>query len=206
MVLPISTRTAVHGRRLLAAIACGLALAWMIVGGVPSARAEGSSTGLPAGGEAVLADTGGAQDSASLVQCLTAGEPSERAATFAGEMTAIGGTARMSMRVQLLEWMEGETGYHVVAAPGLGVWRTADPGVSVFKYVKQITDLSAPAAYRGLISFRWQGPHGRTIKHEQRRTSRCLQPAPPPAPSPPPAPAPAPSSPSTPAASSSSLE
>ena len=67
----------------------------------------------------------------------------------------------------------------MVAAPGLGVWRASDPGVGVYKYVKQVTNLSAPADYRGLVSFRWQGAHGHMIKRDERRTRRCSQPAPP---------------------------
>ena len=84
----------------------------------------------------------------------------------------------MSMRIELLERRPGEMGYRAVAAPGLGVWRVSDPGVGVYKYVKQVTNLSAPADYKGLVTFRWQGARGRTIKREERRTRRCSQPAP----------------------------
>jgi hypothetical protein len=161
-----STRTAIRGRRLLLAVACGLALLPAALAG--SARGQGAPVGQPVNGVASL-------DSASLVQCLTAGEPAERAATFSGEMSVIAGASRMSMRIELLERMPGETGYHAVAAPGLGVWRASDPGVAVYKYVKQVTNLSAPADYRGLVSFRWQGPHGRVFKRDERRTRKCSQ-------------------------------
>jgi hypothetical protein len=166
-----SARTVGGGRRLLVALACVSAL-------LPTALSD-SAYGRRA---AVNADLLGASapplDSATLIQCLTATEPAERSATFSGEMTAIAGAVRMSMRVELLERMGGETGYHAVAAPGLGVWRSAAPGVGVYKYVKQVTNLTAPADYRGLFSFRWQGPHGRTLKRDERRTRRCSQPAP----------------------------
>jgi hypothetical protein len=166
-----SARTAICGRRLPLAVACGLALLPAALAGSARGQTVGSSADLLSGGNASL-------DSASLEQCMTASEPAERSATFAGEMTMVAGASRMAMRIDLLERMPGETGYHAVAAPGLGVWRASDPGVSVYKYVKQVTNLSAPADYRGLVSFRWQGLRGRTIKREERRTRRCSQPAP----------------------------
>lgn len=166
-----SARTVVGGRRLLVALACVPAL-------LPTMLSDNAYGHRGAVNADVLGANTSPLDSASLVQCLTASEPAERAATFSGEMTAIAGAARMSMRVELLERMAGETGYRVVAAPGLGVWRSAVPGVGVYKYVKQVTNLTAPADYRGLFSFRWQGPHGRTLKRDERRTRRCSQPAP----------------------------
>ena len=165
-----SARTAIRGRRPLLAFACGLALLPAALAG--SARGQSTGTSAdPLGGVAL--------DSASLLQCLTAGEPAERSATFSGEMTMLAGATRMSMRFELLERMPGEAGYRAVAAPGLGVWRASDPGVGVYKYVKQVTNLSAPADYRGLVTFRWQGPRGRVLKRDERRTRRCSQPAPP---------------------------
>ena len=166
-----SARTAIHGRRLLLAVACGLAL-------LPAAALAGSAPGQSIGRNADLLSTGNTpSDSAALVQCLTASEAPQRSATFSGEMTMFAGASRMSMRIELLERMPGEMSYHVVAAPGLGVWRSSDPGVGVYKYVKQVTNLSAPADYKGLVSFRWQGAHGHTIKRDERRTRRCSQPA-----------------------------
>ncbi len=166
-----SARTAIRGRHRLVAVACGLALLPVVLAG--SARGQtvaGSASQLGAGGSVL--------DTATLVQCTVASEQAERSATFAGEMTTIAGASRMSMRIELLERRPGEMGYHAVAAPGLGVWRSADPGVGVYKYVKQVTNLSAPADYKGLVSFRWQGAHGRTIRRDERRTHRCSQPAP----------------------------
>jgi hypothetical protein len=165
-----SATTAGRGRRRLLALACGLAL----LGAVPASAAHAQTFGF---GADVFGAGNGSLDSASLVQCLTTGEQAERSATFSGEMTAIAGATRMSMRVELLERMPGQTSYRAVSAPGLGVWRVSDPGVGVYKYVKQVTNLSAPADYKGLIGFRWQGAHGHTIKRDERRTRRCSQPA-----------------------------
>jgi hypothetical protein len=84
----------------------------------------------------------------------------------------------MSMRVELQEHTPGETGFHTVLAPGLGVWRAAAIGVKIYKYDQQVVDLAAPAAYRAAIVFRWQGPHGHELKRAERLTSVCHQPEP----------------------------
>jgi hypothetical protein len=113
---------------------------------------------------------------ATLEQCITSTEQTGRSATFTGEMTAVPGTAKMQMRVDVLERGSGELAFHDVASPGLGVWRTAAPGVKVFKYLKQVTNLAAPAAYRGDVRFRWLNAKGKTIKLADLRTTRCQQP------------------------------
>jgi len=163
-----STATTIHSRRLLAAIACALTLLWVAQPGGADAKMAVSTAGQPPDRSA----------SASLVQCVTATVPGERSATFAGEMTAIPGTARMSMRIEVLERIQGEASFHTVVAPGLGVWRTSDPGVKVYKYLKQVANLSAPAVYRAAVVFRWQGSRGRLIKHAERMTRLCKQPRP----------------------------
>jgi hypothetical protein len=116
--------------------------------------------------------------SASLVQCVTAPLAAERSATFAGEMTAIPGTARMSMRIEVLERLQSETSFHAVVAPGLGVWRTSEPHVRTYKYLKEVANLSAPAVYRAAIVFRWQGSHGHVLRRSERITRTCKQPEP----------------------------
>jgi hypothetical protein len=115
--------------------------------------------------------------SATLEQCVTAPAQSERSATFAGEMTAIPGTARMEIRVDLEERIPGEPQYHTVSAPGLGVWRGSDPGVKLYTHIQQVTDLAAPAFYRAAVRFRWLDAKGHLIKAEELRTPRCEQPA-----------------------------
>jgi hypothetical protein len=164
---PTSATTANRSRRLLIAFVCGLALLWAAC----APGAHGQDTGLPADGSTPL-------DSALLVQCLTATASAERSATFAGEMTLIPGATRMSMRIEVLERTPGEAGFRPVLAPGVGIWRTADPGVKSYKHLEQVANLAAPAVYRALISFRWQGPHGRILRRDERRTPRCSQPAP----------------------------
>jgi hypothetical protein len=114
---------------------------------------------------------------ASLEQCATAPAASERSATFAGEMTALPGTARMEIRIDVLERLPGEGQYRTVSAPGLGVWRDSSPGVKTYTSFNTVNDLSAPAFYRGAVRFRWLNAKGRAIKSEELRTPRCEQPA-----------------------------
>jgi hypothetical protein len=117
---------------------------------------------------------------ATLEECVTAVLQSERSATFSGEMTAISGSARMAMRVEVQERMPGEALFHTISAPGLGVWRGSDAGVRTYRYLKQVTNLGAPALYRAAVRFRWLNAKGRLIRHMERRTPACAQPAPPP--------------------------
>jgi hypothetical protein len=171
----------------------------------PRALARAVTTLLAAGGVLTLvcgvagAQTGATAGSglstpgataATLEQCVTSVVQTERSATFTGEMTAIGGTSKMSMRIDVQERTAEESEYHVLSAPGLGVWRSADPKVKVYKYLKQVTNLSAAASYRALVRFRWIGAKGRVIRRAERLTPRCLQPATPPEPQPAPTTAP----------------
>jgi hypothetical protein len=115
--------------------------------------------------------------SGMLEQCMSVGEQADRSATFSGEMTAVAGTARMAMRIEVQERMPDEALFHTVNAAGLGVWRGSQPGVKIYKYVKQVTNLSSPAAYRALVRFHWLDDKGRVIKRAERHTPRCAQPA-----------------------------
>jgi hypothetical protein len=96
-------------------------------------------------------------------------------------MAATGGTTRMSMRIDVQERLPGDAVFHTVSAPGLGVWRASAPGVKVYRYLKQVTNLSAPAVYRAAVRFRWLNAKGKLIKGMERRTASCAQPAPAPA-------------------------
>jgi len=137
------------------------------------AQTGGSASQPPAAPDAPSA-------SATLGECTTAVEQTERSATFSGEMTAIAGTVRMTIRIEVQERMPGEELFHTVSAPGLGVWRSSDPGVKVYKDLKQVTNLSAPAYYRAMVRFHWLNAMGDPIKRTERLTPRCVQPAPPP--------------------------
>jgi hypothetical protein len=146
----------------------------------PAAEAMGAlaDTGVTVAGSTASSAGTSAKPSASvsLEECLTASATSERSATFTGEMTAVPGSTKLEMRIEVLERSPHEALYHAVIAPGLGVWRSSSPGVKIFKYLKQVTNLSAPASYRGAVRFRWLNSKGKIVKALELRTPRCEQP------------------------------
>ncbi|HTY96473.1 MAG TPA: hypothetical protein VMB91_05490 [Solirubrobacteraceae bacterium] len=113
--------------------------------------------------------------SVSLEQCVSASEQEARSATFSGEMALVPGATRMEMRIDLLERSSEQEGYRRVTATGLGVWRLSAPGVKSFRYLHQVTDLAAPASYRGAVHFRWLNAHGKDIADTELRTRPCEQ-------------------------------
>ncbi len=117
--------------------------------------------------------------SATVEQCVTAVPQPERSATFVWEMTAVPGTARMQMRIEVLERAPREQFFHGVSYPGLGQWLRAAPGVKTYKNIDKVADLSAPAFYRAAVHFRWINARGRVIKSLELKTSHCEEPAPP---------------------------
>lgn len=113
--------------------------------------------------------------SVTVEQCVSAATQSERSATFVAQMVGTAATQRMAMKIQLEQRMRGEAEYHDIspAAP----WKASEPGVKIYKYVKQVTSLSAPAVYRLDVKFRWVGDKGKVVKRAELRSSRCFQPA-----------------------------
>jgi len=150
-------------------LCCVLVLACVAPAGA-SAQTGGSTAGQ-------TGDVPTPTVSATLEQCLGVGEQADRSATFSGEMTALAGAARMEMRIEVQERMGGEELFHTVSAPGLGVWRGSNTGVKIYKYVRQVTNLSPPADYRGLIRFHWLDDKGHVIRRAERLTATCVQPA-----------------------------
>jgi hypothetical protein len=179
-------------RRPLAMLACVLAAPLLVlspaaVGDTAPVSAAASSTQLVVLGGADATNTQSAQPtlatgkvsaSASLAECATATIPqTERAATFAGEMSAIPGSAHMEIRIDLEERVPGDLLYRTISAPGLGLWHSSAAGVKVFTHIQQVTNLSAPAFYRGVVRFRWLSAKGRLLKTAALRTAVCEQPA-----------------------------
>jgi hypothetical protein len=140
------------------------------------APAQGSPTdALSLGGQPRTA-TISPTVAATLEQCTTAASQAGRSATFSGQMTAGLDAERMAMRIELEERTHHAGAFHVVVAPGLGVWRVSEPGVKIYKYIKQVTNLAAPAAYRALVRFKWTNSKGRLVKVQTLRTQVCKQP------------------------------
>lgn len=144
------------------------------LGALASAQAAFARTGVRDSTTTAPSDTTGY--SATLEQCVTSTVQAERSATFTAQMVASGSTQRMEIKIELQQRLRGEAEYHTIAAPNLGIWRGSEPGVKIDKYVQQVTDLTAPAAYRALVEFRWLGEKGRVLKRAELHTSHCLQP------------------------------
>lgn len=173
------TSTCLSRSRLLAT-ACGLATlaAVPVSGAVGDTLAQASPSATVAGSSGIgqSSNPGNKADATATVeQCLVASLQSERSATFVGEMTAIPGSARMEINIGLLERAAGEGPYRLISAPGLSGWRGSAAGVKTYTYIKQVTDLAAPAFYRGAVRFRWLNAKGHVIKAEEMRTPRCEQ-------------------------------
>ncbi len=113
---------------------------------------------------------------ATLEQCVTSTVQGERSATFTAHMVAPDTTQRMAIKIQLQQRLRGESEYHTITAPGLGVWHSSEPGVRIDNYVQQVTNLTAPASYRALVEFHWLSNKGRLLKRAELHTSHCLQP------------------------------
>jgi hypothetical protein len=164
------TRMAFNPTRLMKAAALVLAFALVLLACGQAARAHSVHRGLS------IAPAEGTP-SVALEQCATSTVQAERSATFTAQMTATSATQRMGMRIELQQRMRGESEFHTVLAPGFGVWHPSEAGVKIYKYVKQVTNLSAPAAYRAVVRFRWLGQRGHVLKRAELHTPRCLQPA-----------------------------
>jgi CARDB len=115
--------------------------------------------------------------SAQLLQCHRSLDAPQRWAVFAGSMRSLrAGQDRMDMRFDLYRRARGSTLFKRMAAPGLGVWNRANAGVGRFKFRQKVENLSAAAAYRALVSFRWIGADGRVFTRAQHLTPACLEP------------------------------
>jgi hypothetical protein len=169
-------------RLLASAAACLLALS------APALAQEGDGQSAPA-------------ISATVGECVTASNAANRSVTFAGQMETVPGAHRMAMLIVVQKHTPGEIGFHTLAAAGLGVWQRSEVGVKIYKYVRQVTDLPAPAAFRAIVEYRWLNEKGHVIRTDERRTSVCRQPGGHPKSPPPPTSTGTPSTPTTPTTS-----
>ena len=122
----------------------------------------------------------GAEDapalSATVEACVTASAAADRSVTFTGQMETVPGAHRMAMQIVVQEHAPGEAGFHTLTADGLGTWQRSEVGVKIYKYVRQVTDLPAPASFRALVAYRWLNEKDRVIRTDERRTPICRQP------------------------------
>lgn len=142
----------------------GIATCLLALVAVPAAGAQES--GPPSSAPAV---------SATVEQCLTASTADGRAVTFTAQMETIAAAHRMAMQILVQERAPGDSDFHTLAATGPATWERSEAGVKIYKYVRQVTDLPAPAAFRALVRYRWLDETGRVIRTEKRHTSVCRE-------------------------------
>jgi hypothetical protein len=110
-----------------------------------------------------------------MLSCTPWEEDVGGSVTYAARMSAVPGTARMSLRIRLFEKL-GEGAYERVSAGGLGVWRKSRVGASAFLYEQRVRGLRQGAVYRAVVRYRWHDATGATILTARRRSVRCSQP------------------------------
>src|SRR5690349_19329087 len=86
--------------------------------------------------------------SAQLDRCHPSPDATQRYAAFSGTMRSLrAGQDRMDMRFDLFRRGRRSIVFKHVAAPGLGVWNRANPGVGRFKFRQKVENLTPPASY-----------------------------------------------------------
>jgi hypothetical protein len=114
---------------------------------------------------------------ATLERCHPALAQADRFAVFGGTMRSLRqGLDRMDMRFDLYRRAQGRAVFRRVVAPGLGVWNHAEPGVLRFRFRQRVENLSGPAAYRVVASFRWLDALGSVFVRASHITPACQQP------------------------------
>ena len=113
--------------------------------------------------------------SAKLSACATGATPDARYALYKTSMEAVAGTQRMAVRFDLSVRATDAAPYTTATGPGLGAWISSAPGVDIFRYGKQVTNLT-PGTYRTVVSLRWTNAKGKVIALVKRTTAACVQP------------------------------
>ena len=96
-----------------------------------------------------------------------------RSALFIARMHQVSGSERMWLRFRLLE--KGDSGFHLLKAPGLGRWRKSKPGVGTFAYKQAVKGLEAGSLYRAQVDYRWYDADGNLVETMRRRSAPCRQ-------------------------------
>lgn len=115
--------------------------------------------------------------SVTLSDCHPSDDVAQRHASFAGQMHALPGTARMAMRFTLQEKL-GTPHFKSVSLPDLRPWRRSKAGARKFIYTQRVTALHDGGAYRMRVQFRWYDPHGDVLRTSVARSAVCRQPVP----------------------------
>jgi archaellum component FlaF (FlaF/FlaG flagellin family) len=93
---------------------------------------------------------------------------------YSAHMRSVPGTARMALRIRLLE-KYGDGDFQRVSAEGLDIWRKSRAGASVFRYKQRVRGLHRGAVYRAVVHYRWLGSDGTAFLKARRRAQICDQ-------------------------------
>jgi hypothetical protein len=149
----------------------------LALGAVALTALPGPGTTGPGAGGAGGGAGGVPLTSATVEQCVTAPTRADRAVTFTGQMETVTGAHRMAMEIVVQERLPSDGGFHVLPAAGPPAWQRSEVGVKIYKYVRQVTDLPAPADFRAVVMYRWLDEKGRVLRSDERRTNVCRQPS-----------------------------
>ena len=114
--------------------------------------------------------------------CQPALDPPARAVSTEAVMRPVPGTVKMQMSVDLLRRLDPGGAFELVRGRLLGSWISPqDPTLGqqpgdVWIVNHPVVDLSAPAAYRFRVRFRWLGAHGRRLGSAVDSSPICSQP------------------------------
>jgi hypothetical protein len=128
----------------------------------------------PAAAEAAAAY---APASVKLADCVQTAVAGGRSATFEARARATAGSERMQVRFTLQARADAEGGgWRRVAHPALDEWLGSAPGVRKYSFTRTVRNLSAPAAYRAVVRFRWLDEEGDVLKSARAVSPVCRQP------------------------------
>lgn len=127
-----------------------------------------------AAGSAPAAQAGDVPAGVRVLTCEAwkAGKPGQ--VLYSAHMRAVSGTARMALRIRLLE-KYGNGDFKRVSAEGLNVWRKSRAGASAFRYRQRVRGLHRGAVYRAVVRYRWFGSDGEVFMKARRRSEICSQ-------------------------------
>jgi hypothetical protein len=111
-----------------------------------------------------------------VVDCVPALDPLDRVATFEARMRAARDSERMQVRFTLQVREDAVRGWRRMAADGFDTWLTSLPHVRRYSYDKTLVNLTAPAAYRTIVRFRWLDADGAIVKSARDTSPACRQP------------------------------
>ena len=112
--------------------------------------------------------------------CERAPDPLDRALAVTAVMRPAPGTQRMAMRFVLLRRPSGGS-FSPLPGRDLGRWLTPNPATlgqrptDTWKLDKLVVNLTAPAAYRFRVTFRWTGASGAVLGRTTLQSPICVQ-------------------------------